>query len=51
MGRVQTARRPVPITDEEYRDLCECRCPRLPGTHLAGHCRQEPPTDSEEAAR
>lgn len=31
----------VPITsDDEYRDLCECRCPRLPGTHTAGQCAQ-----------
>lgn len=25
-------------TDEEYDDLCSCRCPRLPGTHGSGEC-------------
>ncbi|GAA4663532.1 hypothetical protein GCM10023214_65300 [Amycolatopsis dongchuanensis] len=51
MGRVRTARRPVPITDAEYLELCECRCPRLPGTHLAGHCGSglEPSATAEEA--
>ncbi|GAB3580363.1 hypothetical protein GCM10027445_50530 [Amycolatopsis endophytica] len=37
----RTARRPVPITDAEYELLCACRCPRMRGTHLAGHCRTE----------
>ncbi|WP_435582323.1 hypothetical protein [Amycolatopsis thermoflava] len=38
MRRVQTARRPVPVTEEEYLELCDCRCPRMAGTHAAGHC-------------
>lgn len=36
---VRTARRPTPITDEEYRALVDCRCSELPGTHAAGHCQ------------
>ncbi|MEU0512584.1 hypothetical protein [Amycolatopsis sp. NPDC006125] len=34
----RTSRRPVPITDAEYELLCDCRCPRIRGTHSAGHC-------------
>jgi hypothetical protein len=29
-----------PVMDDEYLDLCECRCSRLPGTHTAGQCGQ-----------
>jgi len=29
-----------PTTDDEYLDLCDCCCPRMPGTHKAGQCGQ-----------
>jgi hypothetical protein len=31
-------RRPVPITDEQARELADCRCRLLTGTHQALHC-------------
>jgi hypothetical protein len=33
-----TSRRPVPITDEQARELADCRCRVLEGTHQALHC-------------
>ncbi|WP_435121614.1 hypothetical protein [Amycolatopsis thermoflava] len=50
---VRTVRPPQPITDAEYLELCECRCPRMRGTHIAGHCgsAQTAPPTSGEAAR
>jgi hypothetical protein len=42
-------RRTVPVTDADYAALCECRCPRLPGTHLAGHCADTTPGQDTSA--
>jgi hypothetical protein len=36
----KAARPPRPITDEEYAQLCDCRCKRVRGTHPAGVCAQ-----------
>jgi hypothetical protein len=35
-----TARPSVPVTDAEYRDLCDCRCSKVRWTHTAGVCAQ-----------
>ncbi|UQS21765.1 MULTISPECIES: hypothetical protein [Amycolatopsis] len=49
---VRTARRPQPITDAEYELLRECRCPRMRGTHAAGHCGSgHDPSSAEREAR
>jgi hypothetical protein len=38
LRRSRTHRRSRPITQEEYEQLRSCRCRRLDGVHLAGHC-------------
>jgi hypothetical protein len=30
-----------PLTQEEYDDRCECRCPAIEGTHIRLHCEME----------
>ncbi|SFJ76799.1 hypothetical protein SAMN05421835_108193 [Amycolatopsis sacchari] len=38
MRAAKTARRSRPVSEEEYLQLCDCRCTRVRGTHPAGVC-------------
>jgi hypothetical protein len=33
-----TSRSPVPLTDQQYAERCDCRCADGPDVHPAGQC-------------